>query len=158
MDDDTRKEVLVAWQKRKQEEIQHPFLGEKILFGLVPYVQALLLARHLRGDMDAYPPFVRRRSMMVLVTYDVNTESAAGRKRLRRVAKQCKSWGQRVQKSVFECLVDPAQWAELRRRLVTEMNDQEDSIRFYFLGATWRRKVEHHGLQHDYDPEGPLVV
>lgn len=60
MDDDTRKEVVVAWQKRKQEEIQHPFLGEKISFGLVPFVQALLLARHLRGDIDLYPPFVWR--------------------------------------------------------------------------------------------------
>lgn len=60
MDDSTRKEVLLAWQKRKQEEIQHPFLGEKIPFGLVPYAQALLLARHLRGDLDAYPAFFWR--------------------------------------------------------------------------------------------------
>ena len=58
MDDNTRKEVLSAWQKRKQEEIIHPYLEEKIPFGLVPYVQALLLARHLRGDLDDYPPFI----------------------------------------------------------------------------------------------------
>jgi CRISPR-associated protein Cas1 len=60
MDDATRKEAIVAWQKRKQEEIVHPFLGERVPIGLVPYVQALLLARHLRGDLDAYPPFVWR--------------------------------------------------------------------------------------------------
>ena len=60
MEDDTRKEVLLAWQKRKQEEIQHPFLRERIPFGLVPHVQALLLARHLRGDLDAYPAFFWR--------------------------------------------------------------------------------------------------
>lgn len=60
MDDDTRKAVLVAWQKRKQDEIQHPFLGEKVCVGLLPYVQALLLARHLRGDLDGYPPFIWR--------------------------------------------------------------------------------------------------
>lgn len=60
MDDDTRKAVLVAWQKRKQEEIQHPFLGEKVCVGLLPYMQALLMARHLRGDLDGYPPFIWR--------------------------------------------------------------------------------------------------
>jgi len=96
--------------------------------------------------------------MMVLVTYDVSTESAAGRKRLRRVAKVCVNCGQRVQNSVFECLVDPAQFAVLRNRLTTEIKPEEDSLRFYFLGQNWQRRVEHIGAKPTYDPEGPLIV
>jgi CRISPR-associated protein Cas2 len=96
--------------------------------------------------------------MMVLVTYDVSTESAAGRKRLRRVAKVCVNCGQRVQNSVFECLVDPAQFAVLRNRLTTEIKPEEDSLRFYFLGQNWQRRVEHIGAKPAYDPEGPLIV
>lgn len=96
--------------------------------------------------------------MLVLVTYDVSTESAVGRKRLRRVAKTCENCCQRVQNSVFECLVDPAQWAALRYRLTVEINEEEDSLRFYYLGANWRRRVEHVGTKPSYDPEGPLVV
>lgn len=95
---------------------------------------------------------------MVLITYDVSTESEGGARRLRRVAKVCKDYGQRVQKSVFECLVDPAQWARLRARLVEEIEEEEDSLRFYFLGSNWRGRVEHVGVQRSYDPEGPLVV
>lgn len=96
--------------------------------------------------------------MMVLVTYDVNTETEAGKRRLRRVAKVCESWGQRVQKSVFECMVDPSQWTALRHRLLSEIDGEKDSIRFYLLGANWRRKVEHLGVDSSYDPEGPLVI
>ncbi len=96
--------------------------------------------------------------MMVLITYDVSTETAEGRTRLRRVSKVCESYGQRVQKSVFECLVDPAQWARLRQRLTDETKLSEDSLRFYFLGKNWKVNVEHVGLQTAYDPEGPLVV
>ncbi len=96
--------------------------------------------------------------MMVLVTYDVNTETRAGCSRLRRVARLCKNKGQRVQKSVFECLVDPAQWKELRQRLVDEISLEEDSLRFYFLGKNWRPRVEHVGIGTSFDPEGPLVV
>lgn len=96
--------------------------------------------------------------MMVLVTYDVSTQTPEGRKRLRNVAKVCKNRGQRVQKSVFECSVDPAQWAELRHRLVSEIDGGEDSLRFYFLGANWKRRVEHVGTKPGYDPEGPIVV
>lgn len=95
---------------------------------------------------------------MVLVTYDVNTETSEGRGRLRRVAKTCKNRGQRVQKSVFECLVDPAQWARLRQSLVNEINLETDSLRFYFLGANWKPRVEHVGAKPAYDPEGPLIV
>jgi len=96
--------------------------------------------------------------MMVLVTYDVSTETAQGRKRLRHVAKICENRGQRVQYSVFECLVDPAQWTSLRQRLIDAIDEKEDSLRFYFLGKNWRGKLEHVGVQKSYDPEGPLIV
>ena len=96
--------------------------------------------------------------MMVLVTYDVNTEDKAGQKRLRRVAKICKNYGQRVQYSVFECLVDPAQWAFFREKLIGAADPEQDSLRFYFLGANWKRRVEHVGAKKGYDIEDPLVV
>ena len=96
--------------------------------------------------------------MLVLITYDVRTENEAGQKRLRRVAKVCEDYGQRVQKSVFECLVDPEQWVKLKSSLLKEANLDEDSLRFYFLGKKWKARVEHVGLQMTYDPEGPLVV
>jgi CRISPR-associated protein Cas2 len=96
--------------------------------------------------------------MMVLVTYDVRTETPEGQARLRRVAKVCENYGQRVQKSVFECLVDPAQWAVFRQRLLEEIDPEEDSLRFYFLGKNWKRRVEHVGARPGYDPEGVLLV
>ena len=95
--------------------------------------------------------------MMVLVSYDVNTQDAAGRKRLRHVANHCDNWGQRVQFSVFECLVDPAQWTALRAKLVATIDEEKDSLRFYFLGANWQRRVEHVGAKEALDPEGPLI-
>ncbi len=95
---------------------------------------------------------------MVLITYDVSTESAEGRKRLRKVAKICENRGQRVQNSVFECLVDPAQWTQLKSKLVDIINPKEDSLRFYFLGKNWQRRVEHVGAKPTYDPEGPLIL
>jgi len=96
--------------------------------------------------------------MLVLVTYDVSTETPEGRRRLRRVANVCKNMGQRVQNSVFECLVDPAQWVGLRNRLMDEIEPDEDSLRFYFLGKNWKLRVEHVGAKPSYDPEGPLIV
>jgi CRISPR-associated protein Cas2 len=96
--------------------------------------------------------------MMVVVAYDVNTESDAGKKRLRRVAKICEDAGQRVQNSVFECFVHAAQWTKLRADLISEAEPAEDSLRFYFLGSNWRHKVEHVGAKKTYDPQGPLVV
>jgi CRISPR-associated protein Cas2 len=95
---------------------------------------------------------------MVLVTYDVNTETTAGRRRLRRVAKICTNYGQRVQNSVFECLVEPALWTAMRADLLDEIDPETDSLRFYFLGANWKRRVEHAGAKPAYDPEGPLVL
>ena len=96
--------------------------------------------------------------MLVVVTYDVNTETPEGRKRLRHVAKKCQNRGQRVQKSVFECLVDPSQWAGLRQGLIDEIDTEQDSLRFYFLGKNWKRRVEHAGAKQGYDPEGPLIA
>jgi CRISPR-associated protein Cas2 len=96
--------------------------------------------------------------MLVLVTYDVNVETTEGKRRLRNVAKICKNYGQRVQNSVFECLVDPAQWVVFRQELIDIVKNETDSLRFYFLGSNWKRKVEHIGAKQTYDPEGLLVV
>ena len=96
--------------------------------------------------------------MFVLVTYDVKTSDPGGKKRLRRVAKVCKDYGQRVQFSVFECIVDPAQWTMLRRRLIGEIEEESDSLRFYFLGSNWKRRVEHVGAKPAIDQEGLLLV
>jgi CRISPR-associated protein Cas2 len=95
--------------------------------------------------------------MLVLVTYDVNTQDTEGRRRLRRVAKACQDFGQRVQNSVFECEVDPARWAILRATLIAEIDAQKDSLRFYQLGASGKRRVEHVGAKPALDLEGPLV-
>ncbi|MGF7186246.1 CRISPR-associated protein Cas2 [Desulfitispora alkaliphila] len=96
--------------------------------------------------------------MMVLVTYDVNTEDFEGQKRLRKIAKQCENYGQRVQNSVFECLVDPTQFTELKLRLENIMDKEKDSLRYYFLGKNWKNRVEHVGSKEAYDPEGLLMI
>lgn len=96
--------------------------------------------------------------MMVLITYDVNTEDANGRKRLRKIAKQCVNYGQRVQNSVFECLVDPVQCKTLQHMLREIMDPQKDSLRFYYLGDKYKTKIEHFGIKNGYDAEGTLFV
>ena len=96
--------------------------------------------------------------MMVLVAYDVSTESPGGKSRLRRVAKQCTNYGQRVQNSLFECLLEPAQFTMLRGKLEKIINPEVDSLRYYFLGANWERRVEHVGAKPTYNPEGILIV
>jgi CRISPR-associated protein Cas2 len=96
--------------------------------------------------------------MLVLVSYDVSTRDEAGRRRLRRVARLCEDRGQRVQNSVFECLVDAAQWINFRAALVAVVDSEHDSLRFYFLGNEWKRRVEHVGAKPAYDPQGPLVI
>lgn len=96
--------------------------------------------------------------MMVLITYDVNTETAAGRKRLRKVAKQCENYGQRVQNSVFECLIDSAQLRQLKHNLIELINPDKDSLRFYYLGNQWRKRVEHIGAKESLDLEGTLIA
>lgn len=96
--------------------------------------------------------------MLVLVSYDVSTLDREGAKRLRRVARLCKNHGQRVQYSVFECIVDPAQWTTFRRKLIDEIREETDSLRFYFLGSNWKRRVEHVGAKEGIDQEGPLIA
>ena len=96
--------------------------------------------------------------MLVVVAYDVKTESPAGRKRLRRVAQTCENYGQRVQKSLFECLVSGGDWVLLRHRLLAEFSDKEDNLRFYFLDQTARERVEHHGQGRPVDLMGPLII
>lgn len=95
--------------------------------------------------------------MLVLVSYDVSIEGN-GAKRLRRVAKACQNYGQRVQYSVFECVVDPAQWTILRQSLIDEINPEIDSLRFYFLGSNWKRRVEHIGAKASIDFDAPLII
>jgi CRISPR-associated protein Cas2 len=96
--------------------------------------------------------------MFVIVSYDVSTVNSAGRRRLRRVAKTCLDYGQRVQNSVFECILDSAHWTILKNRLLQEINVEEDSLRFYYLGSSPRNKVEHHGIKVVPDLEGPLFL
>lgn len=96
--------------------------------------------------------------MFVIVSYDVSTTKKEGQRRLRRVARACLDYGQRVQYSVFECVVDPAQWTVLRQRLIDEIDPEQDSLRFYFLGSNWKHRVEHIGAKKTVDPEGPLIV
>jgi CRISPR-associated protein Cas2 len=96
--------------------------------------------------------------MMVLVTYDVCTTTSEGKKRLRLVAKQCVNYGQRVQNSVFECLLDPAQFAILKNRLEQIIDKDKDSLRYYFLGKNWRKRVEHVGAKVTFDPEGTIII
>jgi CRISPR-associated protein Cas2 len=96
--------------------------------------------------------------MLVVICYDVSTIEPEGQRRLRRVAKVCKDYGQRVQLSVFECEVDPAQWTTLKQKLIDEVNLEEDSLKFYFLGANWRKRVEQLGAKKSYDPDEPMIV
>jgi CRISPR-associated protein Cas2 len=96
--------------------------------------------------------------MLVLVTYDVSLVHADGARRLRRVARACQDFGQRVQFSVFEIEVDPAQWTALKARLEGLIDPQHDSLRYYYLGANWRRRVEHVGAKPAVDLGGPLIV
>jgi CRISPR-associated protein Cas2 len=96
--------------------------------------------------------------MLVVICYDVSTLEPEGQRRLRRVAKVCKDYGQRAQLSVFECEVDSAQWTVLRDKLIKEVNLEEDSLKFYFLGANWRRRIEQLGAKKSYDPDEPMII
>jgi CRISPR-associated protein Cas2 len=96
--------------------------------------------------------------MMVLITYDVNTESEAGKVRLRKVSKVCQNYGLRVQNSVFECLIEPAQCKQLQAQLEAIIDQEKDSLRYYYLGDEWRKRVEHVGAKNTPDLEGPLIT
>ncbi len=95
--------------------------------------------------------------MLVLISYDVASDDT-GQRRLRRVARACKDYGQRVQYSVFECIVDPAQWAMLKERLISEIDPEKDSLRFYYLGANYKHRLEHVGAKPSVEQDGPLIV
>lgn len=96
--------------------------------------------------------------MLVLITYDVNTEDAGGKRRLRRIAKECVNYGQRVQNSVFECLLDAAQCRALQAKLRSIMDEEKDSLRFYFLGNKYESRIEHFGCKQTYMPEEPMIL
>jgi len=96
--------------------------------------------------------------MLVLVSYDVAITTPGGKRRLRRVAKTCVDFGQRVQFSVFECVVDPAQWVLLKSRLEQIIDLKTDSLRYYYLGANWKHRVEHIGAKPNTDIDSPLIV
>jgi CRISPR-associated protein Cas2 len=96
--------------------------------------------------------------MMVLITYDVNTETAAGKMRLRKVSKKCQDYGQRVQNSVFECIIDPAQLKQLQHILQKIIDPEVDSLRFYYLGDKWKNRVEHIGAKPSIDLEGTIIT
>lgn len=95
---------------------------------------------------------------MVLITYDVSTETDAGKRRLRKVSKQCQNYGQRVQNSVFECLIDPAQLKQLQHILQKVIDPEVDSLRFYYLGDRWKNRVEHIGAKPSIDMEGTIIT
>ena len=96
--------------------------------------------------------------MMVVVSYDVSVVDVAGRRRLRRVARVCTNYGQRVQNSVFQCLVEPDQWVALKASLLKIFDAEEDSLRFYFLGRHWKTRVEHHGIKTVLNMDEPLIT
>lgn len=96
--------------------------------------------------------------MLVLVTYDVNTETNSGKKRLRKVAKECKNYGQRVQNSVFECVVDAVQAREMKEKLLKIIDKEKDSLRFYYLGKQYKNKVEHYGIKEVLDLDDTLII
>lgn len=96
--------------------------------------------------------------MLVLITYDVNTQTADGRARLRKVAKQCVNYGQRVQNSVFECVMDAAKTREVKEKLVGLIDKEKDSLRFYYLGNNYKNKVEHVGAKESYAVEATLII
>lgn len=96
--------------------------------------------------------------MLVLITYDVNTETAQGKKRLRQVAKQCLNYGQRVQNSVFECILDAAKCKEVEHKLKQIIDKEKDSLRFYYLGKNYKNKVLHIGTKKSFCVEDPLII
>ena len=96
--------------------------------------------------------------MLVLITYDVSTQSAAGKSRLRKVAKECVNYGQRVQNSVFECHMDAALCRSVQQKLISLIDPETDSLRFYYLGNQYKKKVEHIGAKASFDVNDPLIL
>jgi len=158
LSDEARKTVSIAWQERKKDTLLHPLLESEVPVGLLPQVQARLLARTLRGETEAYLPFIARWRVLVIVCYDVSTEDREGRRRLRRVALTCEAVGQRVQKSVFECRVDQLQLEALERNLLGIINPLQDCLRFYRLTEPVDVHVKEFGNFRAVDFDAPLVV
>ena len=152
-----RRTFITAWQKRKDDELKHPFL-EKKWNGVSLLMHRLFC---FQGISEGILMHIRRLcgsdKMLVLITYDVNTENNNGKKRLRRVAKLCVDHGIRVQNSVFECDLTPAQCRLLKQRLTDEIDDKYDSLRFYYLGDIKKAKVEHIGAKQTIKIDQPLV-
>ena len=158
MSDKARKNLLTEWQNRKKDVITHPYLGEggvgddTICSG---YADGQVLERRYRRisavflEVGGY--------MLILITYDVNTETAAGKTRLRKVAKQCVNYGTRVQNSVFECILDPGQCLMLKSVLTDIIDESVDSLRFYYLGNQNKAKVEQIGVGKGIKVDGPLI-
>ena len=158
MSDKARKNLLTEWQNRKKDVITHPYLGEKVEWGMIPFVQAMLMARFLRRYRRISAVFLEVGGyMLILITYDVNTETAAGKTRLRKVAKQCVNYGTRVQNSVFECILDPGQCLMLKSVLTDIIDESVDSLRFYYLGNQNKAKVEQIGVGKGIKVDGPLI-
>ena len=96
--------------------------------------------------------------MLVLVSYDVAVSTPGGSSRLRKVAKACEDFGQRVQYSVFECVIDPSHWVRLKNKLESIINPETDSLRYYYLGSKYKRKIEHVGAKPSIDVDGPIII
>lgn len=96
--------------------------------------------------------------MLVVVSYDVSTKTESGKRRLRKVAEVCLDNGLRVQNSVFECNVEPAQWEYFKEQLLSIYKKEEDSLRFYFLGSNWKRRLEHYGKEKNFNIEDLLII
>lgn len=96
--------------------------------------------------------------MMVVVSYDVSTKSKSGQKRLRKVAETCLNYGIRAQYSVFECIVDPAQWEMLKHQLLSIYNPEEDNLRFYYLGSNWKNRLENFGVSKNINADDPFII
>lgn len=160
MTDQGRKTFLSAWQSKKQETIKHPYLDEKLNGGWHPMSRACYLPVIFVVIWMNILHFleVGEEIMLVLITYDVNTQSAAGRKRLRQVAKACTNYGQRVQNSVFECQMDATKCTQVRHILEEIIDKEVDSLRFYYLGDKYKNKVEHIGAKQGFDVTDTLIL
>lgn len=158
LSDDGRRKFLKTWQERKRDTLTHPYLGEKLSWGMIPMCRRCCWLAASAATWTAIRRFYGSDTMLVLITYDVNTEDAAGRKRLRQIAKKCVDYGQRVQNSVFECLLDAGQCRRLQAQLLSIMDPEKDSLRFYYLGKQYEKKVEHFGAKSTYLPEDSLIL
>lgn len=159
MTDKGKKTFITAWQARKREVIIHPYLNEKVEIGLLPYVQAMLMARYIRQDIDDYPVFLIN-DFNYVHSCDLRCGyyKQRGARRLRCVAKACLDYGQRVQNSVFECVVTEAQYSLLKGRVRDIIDMSLDSVRFYILSKNENKRVEVIGVETAYKLEEALII